>query len=109
MFFATPHLDFSPEKWKSFTTHVLRCNAPFKGVKPSKKMLAPIELNSYALYDITEDFKPLQRELEFVNLLETDSMDGLDKCVSLNRSLYVVFFYVCTPTRLNITESPGLN
>lgn len=65
-------------------------------------MLARIGLNSHALYNITVDFKPLQRELEFVNLLEIDSMDGLDERVSLSFSLCRVRrIYARRPTSIS--------
>ncbi len=42
-------------------------------------MLDEIGLNSLELYKITEDFKPIQNELDFVTFVESEAMEGLEE------------------------------
>lgn len=82
MFFATPHHGMDFRSWRDFASAVLRLQAPFPGVLPTEKMLKDISLNTDNMVQITEDFKPLHRELAFVNILERNIMKGQDHVVS---------------------------
>lgn len=82
MFFSTPHFGLAnkPNVWAKFAEHVLRHNPPIhaKGALPTQNMLDEIGLNSLELYNITEEFKPIQNELAFVTFVESEAMEGLE-------------------------------
>ena len=83
MFFSTPHFGLAntSDVWAKFAKHVLQHNPPLhvQGATPTQNMLDEIGLNSLELYKITEDFKPIQDELDFVTFVESEAMDGLEE------------------------------
>jgi len=82
MFFATPQWGMDEAAWPIFAERVLRRIAPAGGVDPTQSMLKEIKLNSTKLYDISRDFKAVQRGLAFVSFVEEVPMEGVKRVVS---------------------------
>jgi hypothetical protein len=77
MFFAVPHHGLDMTAWRRFNTQVLKINPLRPGMVPTKRMEEEAITNSEALLAITDEFRPLQESLYFVNFTEGKLMKGL--------------------------------
>jgi hypothetical protein len=87
MFFSTPHWGMQRSDWGVFVRCVLQQYAPAKGISPTPSMIQTLSDSATSIYNISENFLPLQKDMAFVSFVEDQPIQGLGEVVS-NSSKY---------------------